>query len=162
MNSERLEAQAGMALRGRRWLISAAESCSGGLLLHRLTNIPGSSTYVRGGVVAYANEIKVSLLNVQENTLTIHGAVSEACALEMALGAISRFETDIAVSITGIAGPGGGSAAKPVGLVYVGVAVQGGDRFAERYIFGGDREAIKQQSTDAALRLIIRVAETHK
>src|SRR5690606_8088519 len=108
--TESLEAQVGAALLERGWTIGTAESCTGGLILHRLTNIAGSSAYVLGGIVAYSNQVKQSLLHVKQGTLMAYGAVSEQTAQEMALGARQILRTDLAVSVTGIAGPGGGTA----------------------------------------------------
>jgi PncC family amidohydrolase len=158
MNSD-LEVQVGDALRQRGWWVCTAESCTGGLVLHRLTNVPGSSAYVLGGIVAYANEIKLALLGVQPETLATHGAVSAETAAEMVRGVLARFPADVAVSITGIAGPGGGTADKPVGLTYIGVGTRAGEVRVERYLWQGDREQVKQQSADAALRLILQTIE---
>ena len=152
---ERLEVQVGEALKARNWTVSAAESCTGGLVLHRLTNIAGSSAYVLGGVVAYANPIKQALLGVKQGTLIAHGAVSEQTAQEMAIGARNLLKSDIAVSVTGIAGPGGGTAEKPVGLTFIGIA--GPNDLVEVYQHNweGDREAVKAASATAALQLIL-------
>lgn len=152
---ERIEARVGARLLARGWTIGAAESCTGGLVLHRLTNVPGSSAYVIGGVVAYANAVKESLLGVQVATMIAHGAVSAEVAAEMADGLRSRLGVDVAVSITGIAGPGGATPTKPVGLVYIGLVAPNGTQTTRRYVFPGDREAIKAASTDAALNLIL-------
>ena len=151
----RLEARVGAALLERGWTISAAESCTGGLVMHRLTNIPGSSAYVRGGVVTYSNEAKMALLDVREATLMAHGAVSAETAREMAEGALARFDADAAVSVTGIAGPGGGSPEKPVGLVYIGLALRGQPSQARRFQWHGDREANKAASADAVLEWLL-------
>lgn len=150
-----LEIQVGAALAERKWTVSSAESCTGGLIMHRLTNIAGSSAYVIGGVVAYANEIKQNVLGVSEETLRAHGAVSEPTAYEMVLGALRIFGTNIAVSVTGIAGPGGGTAEKPVGLTYIGVCVRGKTPIVRRHVWAGDREAVKVASSDEALRMIL-------
>jgi PncC family amidohydrolase len=147
----------GDALRARGWWLATAESCTGGLVLHRLTNIPGSSGYVLGGVVAYDNRIKQGLLGVGAATLAAHGAVSAETAAEMAQGALVRLGADIAVSITGIAGPGGGTLEKPVGLTYIGAARARGAATVERHVWQGDRLAVKMQSADAALRLLLRL-----
>src|SRR5512138_692574 len=141
MIDELLEARVGHALRVKGWTICTAESCTGGLIAHRLTNIPGSSDYVLGGIVAYANRIKQSLLHVRQGTLIAYGAVSEQTASEMAIGARELFGADIAVSVTGIAGPGGGSAEKPVGLTYIGLAGPNDLLVVQRHIWEGDREA---------------------
>ncbi len=154
MKDQRLEARVGALLRERGWTICTAESCTGGLVIHRLTNIPGSSDYVVGGVVAYSNQVKQSLLHVHPGTLIAHGAVSEETAREMALGARELLGADVAVSITGIAGPGGGTAEKPVGLTYIGIAAPDDTVMVQRHIWGGDREAVKNQSAEAALQLV--------
>jgi PncC family amidohydrolase len=150
-----LAIEVGEALRARGWWVATAESCTGGLVLHRLTNIAGSSAYVLGGVVAYDNRIKRALLGVSTQTLETHGAVSAETAAEMARGALERLGADVVVSITGIAGPGGGTPEKPVGLTYIGVATKAGDVRVERHIGSGDRLAIKTQSADAALRMVL-------
>ncbi len=152
---ETLEAQVGAALRAKNWTIGTAESCTGGLILHRLTNIPGSSAYVLGGVVAYSNQIKQSVLRVKQGTLIAHGAVSEQTAQEMALGARQLLKAHITVSVTGIAGPGGGTAEKPVGLTYIALAGPDDLLVSERHIWDGSREAIKQASADSALKLVL-------
>jgi nicotinamide-nucleotide amidase len=150
-----LEVRVGEALRNKGLTVCAAESCTGGLVMHRLTNIPGSSAYVVGGVVAYSNAIKQSLLNVKQGTLIAYGAVSEQTAAEMALGARALLKADIAVSVTGIAGPDGGTAEKPVGLTYIGVSAGDDILTVQRHIWSGDREAVKAASADAALQLIL-------
>ena len=149
-----LEEQIGERLRLRGQRLATAESCSGGLIAHRLTNVAGSSAYFLGGVVSYSNEAKVSMLGVKAQTLATHGAVSEAVAREMAEGARSRFASDYAVACTSIAGPTGGTKEKPVGLVYIGAAGPGGTR-VERCQFHGDRMSIKQQTADRALSLVL-------
>ncbi|GIL09175.1 MAG: hypothetical protein BroJett033_6860 [Chloroflexota bacterium] len=156
MTLESLEAQVGALLRARGLTVAAAESCTGGLVLHRLTNIPGCSVYVMGGVVAYANAAKQAVLKVKQGTLIAHGAVSAETALEMAAGARELFRTDYAVSTTGIAGPGGGTAEKPVGLTYIGLAGPAGQLISERHLWEGDRAAVKEASADAALALLLR------
>ncbi|MBX3178136.1 MAG: CinA family protein [Candidatus Hydrogenedentes bacterium] len=133
--------------------IATAESCSGGLIAHRLTNVPGASTPFLGGLVAYSNAVKAAMLGVSEAVLAEHGAVSDPVARAMAIGARERFASDYAVAVTGIAGPGGGTPEKPVGLVYMAVAAPDGCR-AARYLFQGDRAAVKQQTADAALTLL--------
>jgi len=153
--AEKLEIVVGTLLREQRKTIGTAESCTGGLVAHLLTNISGSSAYVLGGVIAYANEIKQGVLGVQEKTLITHGAVSEQVAGEMALGAIRLLGVDIAVSITGIAGPSGGTPEKPVGLTYIGLADKGGIYQVQRHIWSSDREGNKLASASAALSLVI-------
>ena len=124
-------------LAGRR--IATAESCTAGLLAARLTDRPGSSAYVAGGVVAYANEAKVALLGVESGLIAEHGAVSAEVAEAMAAGALDRFDADTAVAITGVAGPGGGSEDKPVGTVWFCVALSGGLTVTRRVQVPGER-----------------------
>jgi nicotinamide-nucleotide amidase len=133
--------------------IAVAESCTGGLLAHKLTNIPGISKQFERGVVSYSNNSKLELLGVKKETLEKFGAVSEETAVEMARGIRLTSRTDIGVSITGIAGPDGGTLEKPVGLVYIGYA-DSDSSFAEKHIFNGDRIDIKERSADAALHLV--------
>ncbi|MBZ0282982.1 MAG: CinA family protein [Anaerolineae bacterium] len=157
MNDERLEAKIGDLLRARGWTVGTAESCTGGLIMHLLTNVAGSSAYVLGGVVAYSNAVKQSLLRVRQGTLIAYGAVSEAVAAEMATGARTLLNVDVAVSVTGIAGPGGGTAEKPVGLTYVGLAGPNNLLVVRRHIWNSDREGNKTASAEAALRLLYDV-----
>lgn len=133
--------------------MATAESCTGGLIGHRLTNVAGMSDCYLGGVVVYSNAAKEALLGVSGETLRKHGAVSDAVAREMALGARRLFGSDYALSVTGIAGPGGGSEEKPVGLVYIGVSGPAGLEVRECR-FTGDRVSVKEQSATAALELI--------
>ncbi len=152
----RLEEQLGQELRERSLTVCTAESCTGGLIAHRLTNVAGSSDYVIGGVVAYSNHVKSRLLRVRGHSLIDHGAVSVQVAVEMATGARQLFGADFSVSVTGIAGPGGGSAEKPVGLTYIGLAGPDDLLTVERYVWEGDREAIKDASANAALELLLK------
>ena len=141
-------------VRGLR--IGVAESCTGGLLGARLTAIPGSSTVVAGGVIAYSNDVKRELLAVREETLDAHGAVSEAVAIEMADGVRHRLGTEVGIAITGVAGPGGGTTEKPVGLVWIAVDVGGTVRtHGSRFL--GDRTEIRFRSTQAALDIVRRM-----
>lgn len=142
-----------------RKTIATAESCTGGLISHRLTNVPGASTPFLGGIVAYSNAMKAALLTVPETTLAVHGAVSEATAQAMAEGARRQMGSDYAVSVTGIAGPGGGTTEKPVGLVYMAVASAAGTRVF-RHQFAGDRDAIKGQTADSALGHLWEIVHT--
>jgi len=144
-----------MALRAKGMKIGVAESCTGGMLGMRLTAIPGSSDVVDGGVIAYHNDVKVNQLGVREETLVAHGAVSEETAREMASGLRAKFGVDIAVSITGIAGPGGGTPEKPVGTFCVGVDVRGNVR-SIRTAAVGDRHEVRQRASQAALNLVRR------
>jgi PncC family amidohydrolase len=148
-----LEEEVGELLRAKRLTLATAESCTGGLLGHLITNVPGSSAYFLGGVVAYSNEAKERLLGVRHETLMEEGAVSAAVALEMARGARALFGADLALSTTGIAGPGGGTPQKPVGLVYI--ALVAPDReLCERQIWGGERLENKRRSAEQALLLL--------
>lgn len=142
-------------LTGSGLTLATAESCTGGLVAHRLTNIAGSSAWFRGGVVAYANEAKVRDLGVSESILQTDGAVSAAVARAMAEGVRARFGTDLGLGITGIAGPGGGTAQKPVGLVYCAVADARGTDVKE-HRFNGRRAIIKEWSAQMALDLVRR------
>ncbi len=134
--------------------VGTAESCTGGLIGHALTAIPGSSEYYRGGVISYSNELKASLLGVPGDLLERHGAVSDHVALAMARGARDRLGVDYAMSATGVAGPGGGSEAKPVGLTYVAVAGPARDE-VRRHLWSGDRTANKESSAVAAIELLL-------
>lgn len=154
-----LEVEVGEALRRLRWTLATAESCTGGLVGHLITQVAGSSDYFRGGVVAYANEGKHRVLGVRADTLEQHGAVSRETALEMARGARTLLEADIAVSVTGIAGPGGGSPDKPVGTTWIAVSCRNAET-AEHFVWQGDRQAVKAQSAQAALRLLLQVLES--
>lgn len=139
------------------YTVATAESCTGGLIASRLTDIAGSSAYVLGGVVAYSNAVKTNLLNVRHGTLLAYGAVSEQTAHEMALGARALLGADLALSVTGIAGPGGGTPEKPVGLTYIGVGLPDGSVQVQRHIWEGNRIQNKEHSADAALRLLLGV-----
>lgn len=143
---------------GSRLTIAAAESCSGGEVAHRITAVPGSSAYFLGSIVAYANGPKHRLLGVPEVILETKGAVSAECAGAMAEGARRAFGADVAVATTGIAGPGGATLRKPVGLVYLAVAWPDG-AIVEEHRFSGDRGAIVAAAADAALRLLLRGVE---
>lgn len=144
--------------RARRLRISVAESCTGGLLAKRLTDIPGSSDVFVGGVVAYHNAAKVNDLGVPQDIIDKFGAVSEETVIAMARGAQQKFGTELAVGITGIAGPGGGSKEKPVGLVWI--AVEGPAPRAKSFVFGGDRAEIRYRAVQAALGMIRRQFQT--
>ena len=148
----------GKLLRERGWCISVAESCTGGLLSHKITNVPGASSYFLGSVVVYSNTAKKKLLGVKEDTLQKHGAVSAQCAREMVVGVTSLFNTEVGISTTGIAGPGGGVENKPVGLVYIGVKTPQVIE-VHRYIFSGKREEIKEKIVKRALEIVIRIIE---
>jgi nicotinamide-nucleotide amidase len=144
------------ALQAKGLTVATAESCTGGLIAAALTAIPGSSATVLAGYVTYSNEAKARMLGVAQAALADHGAVSEPVARQMAEGARRDAGADIAISCTGIAGPGGGSAAKPVGLVFIGCAARGRPTRVERHIFAGDRTAIRAATVAAAFALIRR------
>jgi len=151
---EPLEARIGPSLRERGLKLAVAESCTGGLVSHRITNVPGSSDYFVGGVAAYAYEAKVALLGVSWDTLKAYGAVSRETVLEMARGARRALETDLAVSVSGIAGPGGGLPGKPVGTTWIGLAAPDGE-WARGFCFQGDRRQNKDSAAEAALQLLL-------
>lgn len=150
-----LSRRVGAALIAQGKTISAAESCTGGLVLSSLTDCAGSSAYVAGGVVCYSNEAKMKLLAVPERTLIAHGAVSEETAAAMARGALALVGADFALSVTGIAGPGGGTAQKPVGLTYIGLAGPDGMLRVERRIWKSDRIGNKAASVEAAFGMLL-------
>ena len=145
-------------LGGLGMMLAAAESCTGGWLAKVCTDIAGSSDWFERGFVTYTNEAKQEMLGVAAETLQTHGAVSEATVAEMATGALNNSRAQISVSISGVAGPGGGSAEKPVGSVCFGWAVQGGETTTERCQFDGDREAVRLQAVHHALQgLLLRL-----
>ena len=153
-----LAQRVGEALKAAGLTLSTAESCTGGLIGHVLTEVPGSSDYYLGGLISYSDVLKQRGLGVDARVLELHGAVSAQTAVGMAEGALARYGTDLAVAVTGIAGPSGGSAAKPVGLTYVAVADKAGHE-VQRHQWSGDRHANKVASASAALTLLMeRVA----
>lgn len=153
-----LELRIGNILRQRHATLGTAESCTGGLISHRITDVPGSSEYFAGGIVAYSYEAKVALLNVSWDTLNTKGAVSKETVLEMARGARQALGVDIAVSVSGIAGPGGGTPEKPVGSTWIGLTAPDGE-WARHFVWQGDREQNKQYSCDAAFQFILDYLE---
>jgi putative competence-damage inducible protein len=150
---ERLPDMVGQMLCAKGYTISCAESCTGGLLTSTLTDVPGSSAYVMGSVVSYSNDVKSRILHVAEETLAAHGAVSPETAREMAEGVRDLMQTDVGVGITGIAGPGGGSPEKPVGLVYIAVSTLG-KTSVEKNVFSGVRAEIKRAAVNKALAMV--------
>lgn len=159
-DSEDLAEIVGRQLRARGLKIGLAESCTGGLLAKRLTDAAGSSDYMAGAVVAYENAAKVRLLGVRESTIDEHGAVSAQVAREMAAGARAAFRADVAISVTGIAGPGGGTEEKPVGTVWIALAID--DRIEVRRLrLAGDRIEVRERSAQAALDLLRRQLVEH-
>lgn len=150
---ETLEKVVGDLLRARGQSLGVAESCTGGLVGHRLTNVPGSSDYFLASIVAYANSAKETVLGVRRETLRRHGAVSRETAVEMARGVRVVTQSDVGLSITGIAGPGGGSPGKPVGAVFFGL-VAGEDEWWRKRVFPGERETIKVSAAGEALAFL--------
>jgi PncC family amidohydrolase len=151
-----LEIRVGALLRQRGLTLALAESCTGGLVGHRVTNVPGSSEYYLGSVTAYAYEAKVRLLGVTWETLEAHGAVSDATVLEMAVGVRKVLGADVGASISGIAGPGGGMPEKPVGLVYFGLSI-GEENLSKYRIFKGDRVEVKEQAAEFILGWLVEI-----
>lgn len=144
------------ALSDKGWKLATAESCTGGLIGGALTSVPGSSAWYLGGVVAYANEIKTDLLGVPPETLSRHGAVSPQTARAMAQGVLERTGADVAVSVTGIAGPTGGTPRKPVGLVYIGVARKGRQAVARKFLSTAvTREGVRKETVRAAVGAVL-------
>jgi PncC family amidohydrolase len=148
------EIQLGELLSDSGLTISVAESFTGGMIGHVITNAPGSSRYFEGGVIAYANEVKMEILGVSEQTLIDHGAVSRETVLEMARGVRAALNTDIGISSSGIAGPEGGSAQKPVGMAWIGLSASNTE-YAEQFLFQGDRLQIKEQGVQTAIQRVI-------
>lgn len=148
------EKAVGDLLREKGLTITAAESCTGGLLSSMITDVPGSSDYFIGSVIAYSNEVKKKSLGVKSSTLKKYGAVSVAAAEEMASGVRKRLGSGIGVAVTGIAGPGGGSLAKPVGTVFIGVAVKD-TVFVKKFLFKGGRGPIKKLAAEGALGMLL-------
>jgi nicotinamide-nucleotide amidase len=135
--------------------LATAESCTGGLIAACLTAISGASEVLTHGYISYANQAKIDMLGVTEDQLLQHGAVSECVSRAMAEGALVTSHANVAVSVTGIAGPGGGSAEKPVGLVHISVALRGQETRHQRHVFSGDREEVRLQAIEAALKLLL-------
>lgn len=152
--NDSLEVEIGKLLKEHKLRLGLAESCTGGLLGHRMTNVAGSSEYFAGGVVTYSYEAKVAVLGVSWDTLNTFGAVSQETVLDMANGAKKIFGVDIAVSVSGIAGPGGGTPDKPVGTTWVGLVTPEGE-WARKFVFNGDREQNKAASAEAALQMLL-------
>jgi len=148
------------AFRARGKRIAAVESCTGGLIMATLTAIAGSSDVVDCGFVTYTNEAKADLVNVPVTLLQAHGAVSAEVAAAMAKGGLAQSESDVCVSVTGIAGPGGATETKPVGLVFIGCAGRTVDGRVERFVFAGDRAAVRAQSVTEAFRMAQEVLST--
>lgn len=142
-------------LRTKQLKLATAESCTGGLIAMLITELSGSSGIFDRGFVTYSNQSKIDMLGVNSITLDNHGAVSMEVATEMAMGALKNSQADLAISITGIAGPTGGSETKPVGLVYIGFARKNGETHVEKYIFSGDRYTIRYTAAKTALETVL-------
>lgn len=158
INNETIEEALGKMLIDKGLTLSSAESCTGGLIASKLVSYPGISEVFMEGAVTYSNEAKIRRLNVKKETLDKYGAVSEQVAIEMAEGISKTSKTDIGIATTGIAGPGGGTAEKPVGLVYIGICING-NAYAKRYVFKGNRAKVRNSATIAALDMIRREVE---
>jgi len=150
-----LSQQVGEYLRQSGQTLATAESCTGGLIGHLITEIPGSSQYFLGGVIAYQNDVKHRILGVRQETLDTVGAVSAECAQEMAQGIRRLVQSDIGISVTGIAGPTGGTPEKPVGLTYIHLSAPNCE-YGEMFVWKGSRSENKRASARAALRLVLR------
>jgi nicotinamide-nucleotide amidase len=150
-----LAAHLGRVLADRKWTVATAESCTGGLIAGAVTDVAGSSAWFDRGFVTYSNEAKIEMLGVRAETLAAHGAVSEATAREMAAGALARSVADIAVAVTGVAGPSGGTPEKPVGLVCFSWARRDGTVEARTAHFAGDRAAVREAAVAAALEGLV-------
>jgi PncC family amidohydrolase len=152
--AEPLEVTVGKLLERRAWHLAVAESCTGGLIAHTLTNVSGSSAYFLGSMTTYANEAKQRLLGVHSDTLERHGAVSRETASEMAQGVRQAFGAEVGLSVSGIAGPSGGTPEKPIGTVWIGLSAENVLR-AQHFHFQGDRLQVKQQAAQKALELLV-------
>ena len=151
--------QLSVLLRERGLKLATAESCTGGMIGAALTDLAGSSDIFERGFITYSNEAKHELLGVHEKTLRDHGAVSAETAAEMAHGALSHSRADIAVAVTGIAGPGGGNAEKPVGTVFIGWGLRGQPVVTAKHLFDGDRASVRLQTVEAALHHVLKAIE---
>ncbi len=161
LKTEKLKQKLFELLKEKNLKISTAESCTGGMIGACLTSIPGISSYYGYGFVTYSNEAKQKLIGVKEETLNKFGAVSAQTVLEMAEGALKVSRADIAVSVSGIAGPGGGTKEKPVGLVYIGLAYKEKQLF-NKFIFKGNRDEVRQQTVNMAFEMIIKQIEENR
>ncbi|MEE9257018.1 MAG: CinA family protein [bacterium] len=150
---ESLEKWVGGFLTKKKWRLTTAESCTGGLIGHRITNVAGSSNYYERGFITYSNEAKREILGVPEKVLIDHGAVSDPCARAMAEGARRAAGAEAGLAVTGIAGPGGGTPEKPVGTVFMAVSLPSGTR-SGRFLFEGGRIEVKERTSEAALEML--------
>jgi PncC family amidohydrolase len=155
---ESLEVRLGQLFEGSELWLAVTESSTGGLLGHLITNVPGSSTYFKGGVIAYANEVKADVLGVSSQTLDTFGAVSKETVIEMARGVRKVLDADIGVAISGIAGPGGGTDEKPVGTTVIGMSALEKET-TKLFVFKGNRLDIKTQAAQAAMQLVVDFLE---
>ena len=153
MKEKLLEEEIGDVLRKHRLKIGVAESATGGLISHRITNVPGSSEYFEGSIISYSNNLKTRLLGVKESTLRNYGAVSSETCKEMAQGVRREMDVDVGLASTGIAGPAGAASEKPVGLVYVGLVTKD-VVVSKKYVFNGTRDENKKSFSDAALNTL--------
>ena len=153
-----IEALISKLLSQRKLRLAVAESCTGGLVCHRITNVAGSSNYFMGGVVSYSNEAKMNLLGVSPESLEQHGAVSQETVEQMARGVRTLFGVDVGMGISGIAGPGGATPGKPVGLTWIGISTAEGEK-AWQFTWQGDRLAVKEQTAEKALQLLLDYLE---
>jgi len=154
MDNTSIETTLGNLLKTRGLTLATAESCTGGLIGQRITAVSGSSDYYAGGVIAYSNDVKMALLDVPVAMLIEHGAVSAPVAEAMAEGVRRRLDADVALSTTGIAGPTGGTEDKPVGLVFIGMAVRNRPATARRHHFDGNRDAVRMAASQTALEML--------
>ena len=152
-----LAAKVGEMLSSRGLMLATAESCTGGGVAEAVTEIPGSSEWFERGFITYANQAKVEMLGVQEDTLRLHGAVSEAVVREMAEGALRHSHAHISLAVSGIAGPGGGTPEKPVGTVFFAWSVRNGETRAHKLLFAGNRAEIRAQSVRIALQGLLEI-----
>ncbi len=143
------------AAQDAKWKISTVESCTGGMVFAGLTDIAGASAVLDRGFITYSNQAKQDMVGVSSSTLEAHGAVSQQCAAAMAVGGITRSGADVSLSITGVAGPTGGTPDKPVGLVWMAIATKDGAQFSKRFNFTGDRQTVRNQAVEAGLNLIL-------
>ncbi len=152
-DNKSLEYKIGRFLNNNGLTLSLAESCTGGMLSAKITDVPGSSNYFKGGVISYHDRVKYKVLGVSDNALAVHGAVSSEVARAMATGVQELLDTNIAVSITGIAGPDGGTAEKPVGLVFMAIIGPWGEQVEKMY-FSGNRSMVRESTVAAALSML--------
>ena len=153
-----IEALIGKLFSQQKLRLAVAESCTGGLVCHRITNVAGSSNYFMGGVVSYSNEAKMNLLGVSPESLEQHGEVSQETVEQMARGVRTLFGVDVGMGISGIAGPGGATPGKPVGLTWIGISTAEGEK-AWQFTWQGDRLAVKEQTAEKALQLLLDYLE---